>query len=338
LPVVKWNIFPTQPKAVIALEAFALAVAIGYIDYLTAWETSLFVFYAAPILFVTWYGDRRSGVRFAILSAAIWFVANYEANPYETSEGYAWATINRGVYFVFVAIGCTAMRVQREENRAKIEAMTRTRELEQELVRASEREQMRIGQDLHDGVCQSLAAIDCATECLKVELERAALPQASSAVVIQKMLRETMVEARSLARGLFPVQMDIQGLPAAIDELVATTNRLRQTTVSFTTHGELHLENRETAMHLHRIAQEALSNAVRHAHATQITIDLEDDGRTLVLTIDDNGRGLSAMDKSGAGMGLRTMRYRAQVIGACLDVSSKPSGGTTICCTLNLPP
>ncbi|MGB8169898.1 MAG: sensor histidine kinase [Chthoniobacteraceae bacterium] len=331
------GLFRAQPKAATALEAFVLAVAIGYIDYITGWETSLFIFYAVPIFFVTWYGDRRSGIVFAILCGAIWFVANYETQPYHTPEGYAWATVNRAIYFAFVAFGSTAMRLQREEARARIEAMTRTRELEQELVRASEREQMRIGQDLHDGVCQSLAAIDCATQCLKTELESARLPHASSAAVIQKMLRDTVVEARSLARGLFPVQMESHGLPAALQDLVATTNQLRHTSVSFAATGDIRVENRETAIHLYRIAQEALSNAVRHGHANHITVSLTEDHRHLVMTIDDDGRGISATNEVANGMGLRTMRYRAQVIDATLDVISKPSGGTSIRCALTLP-
>lgn len=331
--------FPfTQSRALIALQAFLLAVTIGYVDYVTAWETSLFIFYAAPIFFVTWYGDRRSGIVFAILSAVIWFVANYDANPYETPEGYAWATINRAIYFIFVAVGCTAMRQQREESRARIDAMTRARELEQELVRASEREQMRIGQDLHDGVCQSLAAIDCATECLRNDLEAVGTRQAEATKVIQKMLRDTMVEARSLARGLFPIQMDAQGLPAALQELVETTNQLRQTAVSFVSSGEIRVENQAMAMHLYRIAQEALSNAVRHAAANSVLVMLREEDRFLVLTVQDDGRGLPKNAESAAGMGLRTMRYRAQLIGARLTSGSTSAGGTVINCTLQLPP
>lgn len=327
-----------QSKLVVALEAFAMSVAIGYVDYVTAWETSLFIFYAAPIFFVTWYGDRRSGILFAVISGVIWFLANYEANPYETPEGYAWATINRVIYFIFVAVGCTAMRLQREESRAKLEAMTRARELEQELVRASEREQMRIGQDLHDGVCQNLAAIDCATECLRTELESMGTSQVAATEVIQKMLRDTMVEARNLARGLFPVQMNSQGLLAAVQELVETTNQLRQTSVSFTVAGEIRIENQGVAMHLYRIAQEALSNAVRHSRAEHVAVILQEDRRLLRLTVEDDGRGLPRTANKSAGMGLRTMRYRAQLIGANFKIGANSSGGASIHCTLQLPP
>jgi signal transduction histidine kinase len=331
------DVFPTQTKAVVAVEALVLSLLIGYVDYRTAWETSLFIFYAAPIFLMSWYGDRRSGILFAILSGIIWFVANYEANPYETQEGYAWATFNRVIYFIFVAIGCTAIRLQREESRAKIEAMTRARELEQELVRASEREQMRIGQDLHDGVCQSLAAIDCATECLRAELEGVSPPQAEAAGAIQKMLRDTMVEARNLARGLFPVPIDAHGLLAAVQDLVTSANRQRQISVKLSAPGEIHIRDRGMAMHLFRIAQEALNNAVRHAEARNITVTLRQENGRLLLSVEDDGRGLPTTVESSTGMGLRTMRYRAQLIGATLTVGTRPAGGTSIRCVLDLP-
>lgn len=319
-----------------AVEALVLAAFIGYLDYITEWEASLFIFYAAPIFFITWYGDRRLGILFAILCGAIWYLANYETHPYVTPEGYAWATINRAIYFIFVAVGCTAMRLQGEESRAKIDALTRTRELEQELVKASEREQMRIGQDLHDGVCQNLAAIDCATECLRTELEIIGTPQAAATVAIQKMLRDTMVEARNLARGLFPVQMDSHGLSAAVQELVSATEQLRQTSVTFTASGDIRIDNQGVAMHLYRIIQEALSNAVRHASASHVAVALHEERGLLAVSIEDNGRGLPKSAESAAGMGLRTMRYRAQLIGAALTAGPASSGGTVIRCMLQL--
>ena len=126
------------------------------------------------------------------------------------------------------------MRGYRDATQAKMDALERTARLEREIVRTSEREQMRIGQDLHDGVCQNLAAIDCATECLKAELENTGLPAAVTARAIQKLLRDTIVDARSLARGIFPVHMDADGLCTALSDLVSTTNQLRQASIRST--------------------------------------------------------------------------------------------------------
>ena len=95
------------------------------------------------------------------------------------------------------------MKAQREEMRARLDAMVRARELEYEIARVSEHEQMRIGQDLHDGLCQNLVAIDCALACLKSDLEGKRLPETEAAEVIRRMLKEAFVEARSLARGIF---------------------------------------------------------------------------------------------------------------------------------------
>jgi signal transduction histidine kinase len=228
------------------------------------------------------------------------------------------------------------MRLQREEGRARLEAMTRTRELEQEIVRASEREQMRIGQDLHDGLCQNLAAIDCATECLKTELESSSPRQARTASLVQKMLKEALVEARSLARGIFPVHMDEEGLAAALEALVASTNQLRNVSIQYETKGDIRIADPTAAMHLYRIGQEAVSNAVRHAEAAHIRVNLARDGRVLVMTVADDGRGFTTENISTEGMGLRTMKYRAHLIGALLAVAPIPGGGTLVRCTLPL--
>lgn len=329
--------FLAQPKPLIYAEALVITLAIGWLDYITDWELSLFVFYAVPILMVVWLGDKRAGFVFAIVCAVVWHFANTDMQPYKTTIGYILAVLNRLAFFIFVAIGGTAMRVQREETRARLEAMTRARELEQEIVRVSEREQMRIGQDLHDGLCQNLVAIDCAAACLKADLDAQANPQAKAASLIQRMLKDAVVEARSLARGIFPVQVDAEGLAAALEELAATSNQLRQASVTVATHGNIHIADPQVAMHLYRIAREALSNALRHAQADHVTINLRRDGSRLVMTIADDGCGFAPDCPNKTGMGLQTMRYRAQLIGAGLEVLSESTGGSIVRCTVEMP-
>lgn len=325
------------PKWVVFSVSIGLILGIGWLDYMSEFGLSFFIFYGVPIFTIGWIGHRRSAVIIAAISGVIWYAANLPTQPYLTHEAYLWASINRAAYFIFVAIGGAAMRAQRDESRARLEALTRTRELEQEIVRVSEREQLRIGQDLHDGLCQSLAAIDCAAACLKADLDLRRSPESGMAGTIQKMLKEAVVEARKVARGIFPVQVDTAGLSVALDELVSTTNRLRQTSATFEARGEIQVPDPRVAMNLYRIAQEALSNAVRHAGAEHVSIDLCQDGQRLALTIADDGCGFAPNMPGNRGMGLRTMRYRAQLIGAEFDISSESHGGTVVRCTVEVP-
>jgi signal transduction histidine kinase len=326
-----------QSKVLLCLEALLLIAIIGTLDSVGGWDVSMFLFYAAPILLVVWFGDRRLGILCAILCGVVWYWAKIDTHPYGTWEGYIWATFNRMAYFLFVAIGGTAMKTQREEIRARMEALLRARELEQEIVRVSEHEQIRIGQDLHDGLCQNLVAIDCAAACLKSDLEAKGLPEAETAEVIQKLLREAVVEARDLARGIFPVQMDAEGLPAALEELVSKTNRTPQVEISLEVEGDPRIEDPQVGMHLYRIAQQALSNALTHAHASRILVRLTQLKSHLSMAVIDNGCGFIESKTPSRGIGLRTMLYRARLIDAELTVESSPNEGTSVYCNLYFP-
>ncbi len=326
-----------QPKALVFLEALVLVGLIGALDSVGGWDVSMFLFYALPILLVAWFCNRRLAILCAVICGVVWFLAKIDTHPYGTPYAYIWATLNRLAYFLFVAIGGTAMKAQREEIRARMEAMMRARELEQEIVRVSEHEQMRIGQDLHDGLCQNLVAIDCAAACLKADLEAKSLEEASAAAGIQKLLKEAVVEARDLARGIFPVQMDGEGLPAALEELVVKTNRLRQVAANLELEGDVRIDDPEVAMHLYRIAQQALNNVLSHANAAHVVLRLAREEQRLVMSIGDDGCGFAQTSLLSRGMGLRTMHYRARLIDAELVIESTPPGGSVVRCVLPCP-
>ena len=189
---------------------------------------------------------------------------------------------------------------------------------------------------MQDVIYQNLGGIAFATERLKSDLEEQPLPQASKAIAIQKLVKDTIVEARGLTRGIFPVQVSSDGLPAALRELVSFTNHLRQTRVTFESDDDVKIDDPVIAMHLYRITQEALSNAMRHAEASLVAIRLKCVPGQLTITIADDGRGISSNTPPQEGMGMRTMRYRAQMIGAKLAVNPQPSGGLLVGCTFPL--
>jgi two-component system sensor histidine kinase NreB len=212
---------------------------------------------------------------------------------------------------------------------------TERKQLEKEILRISDREQWRIGQDLHDGLGQQLTALELMCQALKSDLARAKPALAEQAGGIAQALREAIAQTRSLAHGLTPFMLDASGLQAALGELAQRTDSLGRVRCRFKCPEPVLLKNSEAALHLYRIAQEAVGNALRHANASKIAIGLEvgKDG-SIQLEIADDGKGLGRGKKPGQGIGLRVMQHRANTIGAELAVHSKPGEGVTITCIL----
>jgi signal transduction histidine kinase len=328
--------FGKQPKPWMLTEALTVVSVMAVVDLITPWHFSMFVFYAVPVFLIAQNFPQRQGIAFAMFVALVGIAANHDSIRYRGVGGYVWAGINRQCAMLFVAACGISIRRFREATRRRIEAMEHARELEQEIVRAGEREQMRIGQDLHDGVCQSLAALDCAAQCLKLDLEMGDAPQTKMAAEIQRQLSAATVEARNLARGIYPVTMERDGLSVALQGLVLATKALTNVSVTFETDENVIIKDPEVSMHLYRIAQEALSNAMRHANASRVTMRLIQEDHRLTVCVEDDGSG-SGMRHRPDGMGWRTMRYRANLVGAKLDVSRPNSGGTMVRCLLPIP-
>ncbi len=205
------------------------------------------------------------------------------------------------------------------------------RRLEREIIDAAEHEQMRIGQELHDGLGQQLTAVAFLTEVLAGQLSERALPEAEGATRIGKLMEEAISQARQLARGLAPVDLDADGLMAALDQLALNARSLFGIACEFRCAAPVLVHDKSVAIHLYRIAQEAVTNAVKHSGARGVTIALQCDCSGLDLTIADDGTGLPADAlASREGMGLRTMRYRAKAIGADLSFNSPDTSGLVV--------
>lgn len=211
----------------------------------------------------------------------------------------------------------------------------RTR-LENTLLDISEQEQRRLGQDLHDGLCQSLSGLAFMARSLMKTLEARNLPEpAAEAARLADLIHQSVEQARNVARGLHPVVMDAEGLVSALHELAAQSNgdiacRLRCEQM-------VPIADNVTALHLYRIAQEAVTNALKHARARTITLSLRLRQNLLTLSVADDGRGLPDPAQAGNGMGVRLMRYRADVIGADFSIQRRKLRGTRMTCTLRMP-
>jgi len=325
-----------QPRWILMLAMLGFTAFLGWLDYITGWEVSFAVVYAIPILLTVWLVGLNAAIFMAVLCGPIWWLANAHGNPYQTQWGYTWAMVSGIIYRIFVAIAGGAIRLRQQADEEQIRMLNEMRQLEKQIITATEREQQRIGQDLHDGLCQQLAAIGCATRALADDLRARAVPEAGDAAKIEEAIQQTVIEARSLARGIFPVHVDRSGLSAALADLAGRTSRLTGLAIQVAETVEVEIDDPEVAMHLYRIAQEAVANAVRHSGARKITLFLEVTDDQLELRIDDDGAGISHRTRDEEGMGLRTMQYRAQSIGAQFSVQPREGGGTSVSCRLRI--
>jgi signal transduction histidine kinase len=325
--------FRSQSKGALLALALIGVLVVGFFDYITGYEISFFLFYSGPILFGVWFLDKKSTMLVVLVSAVVWWWADWkDGHPYFASWVQIWETGVRLVFFTFVAIGGSAIKAQRDAMEARVSSMRRMRQLEREIVAASEREQQRIGADLHDGLCQFLAGITCVAGSMRDDLSERFQPEAETASEIHELLKEAIVQARDIARGIAPVHMDETGLVSALDDLASNASRLHDVDCTFEPEGEIWIAHREISTHLYRIAQEATSNAVRHGHASVVAIRLAIEPGQVILTIQDNGVGIRATDAASGGMGLRSMRYRAGILNGSIEFSPAPKGGTRVCC------
>ncbi len=215
--------------------------------------------------------------------------------------------------------------------------ITERRRLEKELLEISDQERRRIGQDLHDGLCQHLAGIELMSQVLEQKLSSRSKADAGRAADIARHVREAISQTRSLARGLSPVTLESEGLASALQELATNTEKMFGVTCAVECHGDVRVSAPATLTHLYRIAQEAVSNAIKHGKAKQVQICLESDPARTVLRVTDNGSGIPEPAPRSNGMGLRIMHYRASMIGGTLSVQRSPAGGTTVTCSLAEP-
>jgi PAS domain S-box-containing protein len=195
--------------------------------------------------------------------------------------------------------------------------------LEHELIDVSEREQQRIGEELHDGLGQHLTAAAVQAELLARDLETAGAADAMrDAQRIEAMLSDAVAQTRSLARGLYPVEVDRAGLMAALQSLAASTSTTLRRRCTLVCPGPVEVVDHVASVHLYRIAQEAVTNAVRHAPGAAIAVALRVDGDTVVLDV--RNAIVAVPDhrerEREPGLGARIMRHRAHLIGARLDI------------------
>lgn len=216
--------------------------------------------------------------------------------------------------------------------------ITKQKKLEAEIVRISENEQRRIGQDLHDDLCSQLSGIGCLTKVLEQQLLQEDRKEAELLREVTEMVAKAGVRAREIAKGLVPTVLETKGLSGAIHELIDQQQKLYGVTfeAAVSDQGRLDHLPPHVAVQLYRIVQEAITNAIKHSDCELIEVSLSLEGETVTLRVCDDGKGMQPEDDT-TGMGLFTMRRRAEIIGADFDLKGRLGDGTEIVCRLRLP-
>ncbi len=205
------------------------------------------------------------------------------------------------------------------------------RRLETEIARAGDDERRRLGHEIHDGVCQQLTGALLRCQALELRLKRGAPLPPEELDALSSLLGESIQEARAVAQGLYPLEPTPDALARALRALAKRTRFTSGIACELRAAGDLLVANPTTAQHLYRIAQEALGNAVSHARAGLITVELRGGDDSLLLQVDDDGVGLPETLPAG-GLGLRTMSFRAEILDGDLVVGAAPGGGTRVSC------
>ena len=214
-----------------------------------------------------------------------------------------------------------------------VEDITERKRLEDQLLEISEREQRRIGQDLHDGLCQHLAGVSFMSKALAQKLAASSPAESADAQAVANLIRQAISEARGIAAGLHPVKKEANSAMVALQGLADNLKSMFRVQCVFVCDPPVLIEDNTAATHLYRIAQEAVNNAIRHGKAKQVWIALAETDHQIKLTVKDDGKGISLPLSAARGIGMDIMNHRARVIGGTLNIDRAPEGGTVLTCS-----
>ena len=212
---------------------------------------------------------------------------------------------------------------------------TENRQLEKAIIDMSAQQQRKIGQDLHDELGQLLTGIGFLFAGLRQDLIQHDLASTNDLNEINKLIEQAIAQTRILAEGLNPVTLELHGLSTSLERLAIHTEQVYNISCCFESNYEFKHFSDEISYHLYRIAQEAITNSVKHSNATLIQLSLRLDSKTAVLTIEDNGIGFDPFSMNYDGQGLQIMKYRARMLGGNLSIKSYPSKGTRLSCSIS---
>jgi signal transduction histidine kinase len=313
-----------------------LVCVVGFADYLTAYDQPVLLFYLLPISVAAWFGGFGFSVAIVVACVGAWLFSDAAAGtPFEGWWNLAMAFV---AFLVFAGVLSELATLVRELDRrvdqrtAELKReMAERQRLDRAIVEVADRERRRLGQDLHDRLGQHLIGTGLTAQALKQKLAKQCLPQTADAECLVRYLEEAIDLTRKLARGFYSPELDAEGLSNALRLLAR--NVTERSPINCIFHGDdsIRIEDSGLANQFYRIAQEAVTNSIKHAAARHIDISLTAKGGDICLTIVDDGVGFSDNHQSN-GIGLRLMRHGAALSGATFDIRRNGKGGTIVRC------
>jgi signal transduction histidine kinase len=313
---------------------------VGLADYWTGYERSMMIFYLIPITLGTWFVGRSFGMFLSGLSVGTSIVSDVASGiPEVRYWNEAVGLISYAIFVWLLARWRGSLRQMDERVRVRTadlqeEILERMR-LEKEMTEVTERERRRLGHDLHDSLCQHLTGTALAAQILRAKLATRGSEEAADAGKVVGLIEEGIDLTRSLARGLFSPDLERGGLAVALEGLAHSTEERTGINCEFHPNHERRVESCDAVVltQLYRIAQEAVANAVKHASASRIVIELDAAEGEIRLNIFDDGVGLGETGES-QGLGLKMMRHGAGLIGANFSATRRSPVGTIVSCVL----
>lgn len=226
-----------------------------------------------------------------------------------------------------------SIRADGDEYIGFVHDLSTLRRLERETLQSSLEERRRVGSELHDGLGQQLTAIELMSHALSRELKGIAPAQAKSAANITKYIQRAIALTRQLAHGLGPFAAGEDGLMMALTDLASMTTATG-VRCEFICDQRVKITDTAIAAHLYRIAQEAITNSLKHGKARHIQLQFSARGEQVEFSIEDDGRGLPKAAARKVGMGLQLIQHRARLIGGQIVMHSAPGKGVRIVCSL----
>lgn len=359
-----------RPREAIELVCLLIALVLLSLTIFGATEASARGYYAASLAvfpFVIWGALRfdqwgSSLVTLVVTVLAIWGTSQ-GTGPFAVGQpvdslmrwcAFAIVTAVTGLLLAAAVAGQRRAQEDLKRSHAELEqrVLARTRDLaaagealaretaegrclEAALIRVSEDQQQSLGRELHDGLGQLLTSVSLISATLQQRLAEQAQPEAVTAQRINQLIAEAAAMTRAVSRGLYPVALEFGGLPAALEQLAEQTRTLLNIDCQFSLDPQVQVRHPRVALNLYRVAQEALSNAVKYSQARQLRISLSRvEGGQNRLSISDDGLGIDpARLLAGTGLGLASMRFRAGLLGGVLAVSGTSQTGTTVTLT-----
>ena len=321
----------------------ASILVIGAFDVASGPYIGLSIFYLIPAALAAWHFPERVGILTAGACAAMWLVADLltQVAGYHLAVPFWNAVMRFGLFAVVAALISNVRRLTdtleetvHDRTMELRREIAERRKLEKEVIDLIRRHDRAVAHELHDGLAQVLTGISCKAKLLEQDLEESSSPYAHRAGEIARNLSDATAQTRNIARGLDPVEVEANELSSALQRLAADTADLFQIDCALHVEGTPVVVDGLTSLHLYRIAQQAIDNAIRHGAAQRISIDLERNGTGLLLRVSDNGNGFNPAPRFARGLGLRSMRFRAELLGGELNILSAADTGTRVECRI----